>query len=375
MTNNEQSDKIPGRQIHATKINKNASKELNQLSSDMNNLNPFILATLILAFLSVSCEKEELPWVTNGILTYEVSNSNINKNCTSLFFQSKTIGYATTQDGEIFKTNDGGKNWYQLNISSPVPLRTLYFITKDIGYVFGGKENCSPSPCEPFGSIAYKTTNGGRTWQRQNIPNVWSKLNSAYFFNENNGMAVGLGLCIKTTDGGKTWQQFTMNNKTVVSKISFANQETGYALNLGGLYKTNDGGESWRDIGIDNNKMTFDFYFINEKLGYANDLNEILKTIDGGESWSLIDSLENPVNFIHFANEKNGVTLSKRYLSSNWNFDGPPWKHVVRYTNNGGQTWITLEYEEEELNERCLFAKDNVVYSLGYNKIYKLRIE
>ena len=51
------------------------------------------------------------------------------------------------------------------------------------------------------------------------------------------------------------------------------------------------------------------------------------------------------------------------------------WKHVVKFTNDGGQTWTTKELEQEELNERCLFAKENIIYSLSYDKIIKLIIE
>ncbi|HEY5592332.1 MAG TPA: hypothetical protein VIK55_15120 [Paludibacter sp.] len=342
----------------------------------MKSINPFLILTLTVAFLFTSCKNEGLPLVTQGILAYEVSNSNINRYCTSLFLQSKTIGYATTQEGEVFKTTDGGEKWNKLNISSPVPLSASYFLNKDFGYVFGGEAACSPSPCEPYGSVAYKTTNGGRTWQRQSIPYEWSKLYSAYIFSENDGIAVGLGLCIKTSNGGQTWQSFTIG-KNNISKISFLNQNVGYALDLmGGFFKTEDGGQSWKDISINNEKMTFDFCFINETTGYANNSNKLLKTMDGGNSWNMIDTLENSVNSIYFVNEKSGMILSKKFQNDSGIMGiSNPWKHVVKFTNDGGQTWTTKELEQEELNERCLFAKENIIYSLSYDKIIKLIIE
>src|SRR5690606_11931600 len=104
----------------------------------------------------------------------------IKRNCNSLFFVNQMIGYAT-QGGEVFKTSNGGEKWNKLNIASPVPLKSFYFLNKDVGYVFGGNSGCSPSPCNPYGSIAYKTSNGGETWLRQNIPYERSSLNSAYF--------------------------------------------------------------------------------------------------------------------------------------------------------------------------------------------------
>lgn len=338
----------------------------------INRLLPFILTV---TFLFIACDKENFTTEFEGKLNYEVLSSDIERNCTSVFFQNSTTGYATTQDGEVFKTSNGGKNWGKLNISSPVPLRISYFPNKNIGYVFGGESSCSPSPCEPFGSIAYKTSNGGKTWQRQNIPYEWSKLNSTYFFDEKNGVAVGLGLCIKTSNGGQTWQSFTIGRNNI-SKILFLNQTVGYALDLmGGFHKTEDGGQTWKDVIIEDNKMTSEFCFINEELGYANNSNKLYKTTNGGNSWNLIDSLENSINYIHFINEKSGIIISKKYLSDGWGFAPPPAMHVVKQTNDGGQTWTITEFEENDFNERCLFSKDNITYSLGYDKIVKLKIE
>ena len=50
-------------------------------------------------------------------------------------------------------------------------------------------------------------------------------------------------------------------------------------------------------------------------------------------------------------------------------------RYIVQFTNDGGKTWLTREFAEQELNDRCLCLKDNIVYSLAYNKIFKLTIE
>ncbi len=341
----------------------------------MKNNNRLLL--LIFAFSSImaSCEKENFVVEYHGELKYEVFNSNINRNCTSIFFLNSEIGYATTQDGDVFKTSNGGGKWNKLNISSPVPLRTSNFVNKNIGYIFGGESSCSPSPCEPFGSIAYKTSNGGKTWQKQNIPYKWSKLSSAYFFDEQNGIAAGLGLCIKTSNGGKTWQQFSISEKTVVSKISFTSQNVGYSNNLGYLYKTNDGGISWNNISVNDSNLTTDFFFVNDEIGYVSETNKLFKTANGGNSWNLIDTMEYSIFNIHFVNENLGVILSRRYLSDDNGFASPPMKHIIKQTKDGGQNWTISEFDENEFNERCIYAKENIIYSLGYDKVFKITIE
>lgn len=334
----------------------------------------FLILTLTLSLMISSCENEEIPSVPKGTLSYKVSSSNIGRSCLSIYFPSETIGFATTEGGFIYKTSDGGITWNKLNISSPVPLRTSYFLNKDIGYAFGGNSGCSPSPCEPFGSIAYKTKDGGKTWQRLSIPYEWSELSSTHFVNENTGIAVGKGLNIKTSDGGKSWNQVTIDAKNLVSQISFTNQNIGYALNSGSLFKTNNGGGFWKDISINDEKLSYAFCFLNDTLGYAASANNLFKTKDGGDNWILVDGVENFIYYVHFFNEELGITLSQRSLNGGA-FSIPQWRHIVRFTKDGGQTWTTFEYEQLEFNERCVYAKHNIIYSLGYDKIFKLIIE
>jgi photosystem II stability/assembly factor-like uncharacterized protein len=340
----------------------------------MKRVNRFLILTLTLSLLITSCENEDVPAVTKGILSYKVSSSNIGRSCLSIFFPSETIGYATTEGGSIYKTSDGGLSWNKLNISSPVPLRTSYFLNNVIGYAFGGKSGCSPSPCEPYGSIAYKTIDGGKTWQRLIIPYKWSELSSTHFVNETIGVAVGKGMSIKTSDGGKSWHQLAIDGTNLVSQISFTNQNIGYALNSGSLFKTNNGGGTWTDISVNDEKLTYSFCFLNDTLGYASSANNLYKTKDGGGSWTLVDGVENFIHYVHFLNEELGITLSQRSLNGGV-FTIPQWTHIVRFTKDGGQTWTTFEYGQQEFNERCLYARHNIIYSLGSEKIFKLTIE
>jgi photosystem II stability/assembly factor-like uncharacterized protein len=335
--------------------------------------------SLVIVFSSVmisliSCSKEELPSF-KGVLNYESELSNINEWCSSLYFISKKTGYSTTQDGEIYKTVDGGQNWTLYNTETAMPLNGAYFVNENTGYIFGGEKGCSPYPCKVPGSIILKTSNGGKTWERQSIPYAWSELNSAYFFDENSGLVVGLGLCIKTINGGKTWKSLTIG-KNNISKVSFKSNEIGYSLDLmGGLFKTEDSGQSWKEIIITENKMTLDFCFVNARIGYATDNNQLYKTFDGGESWELIETPESSIRYIFFVTENTGLVVGKKFYDSGMLGITSSFRYIVQFTNDGGKTWLTREFKEPELNDRCLFLKDNIVYSLAYNKIFKLTIE
>jgi photosystem II stability/assembly factor-like uncharacterized protein len=340
----------------------------------MKSLNYFliILSSITISFLS--CTKDEL-MVFKGVLDYSSESSNINEWCGSVYFVSKNVGYSTADNGKIYKTADGGQHWTLYDTKTSMPLNGTFFLNEKIGYTFGGKANCSPYPCTVPGSIMFKTSNSGKTWARQSIPYTWSELNSAHFFSENSGIVVGLGLCVKTTNGGNTWDSLTIGNNNI-SKVSFKSQKIGYSLDLmGGLFKTEDAGQSWGIVTITENRMTSDFCFVSESIGYANDNNKLYKTTDGGESWELIVTPESSIRYIFFVTENTGLVLGKKYSNNEFPSLTSSFKHIVQLTNDGGETWITREFEAQELNDRCLFFKDNIVYSLAKDKIFKLTIE
>lgn len=331
-----------------------------------------IFSSITISFLS--CTKDEL-LVFKGDLVYSSEASNINEWCGSVYFVSKMTGYATADNGKIYKTVDGGQDWTLYDTKTALPLNGTFFLNEKTGYIFGGKANCSPYPCNVPGSIMFKTRNGGKTWARQSVPYTWSELNSAHFFSENSGIVVGLGLCVKTTDGGNTWNSLIIG-KNNISKVSFKSQETGYSLDLmGGLFKTEDAGQSWREVFITENGMISDFCFISESIGYANENNKLYKTSDGGESWELIVTPDSSIRYIFFVTENTGLVIGKKYLNSEFPGLTTSFKHIVQLTNDGGETWLTREFEPEELNDQCLFLKDNIVYSLAKNKFFKLTIE
>jgi photosystem II stability/assembly factor-like uncharacterized protein len=340
----------------------------------MKSFNFLIILFSSITIFSLSCSKDDLSDST-AVLLYESQTSRINEWCSSLYFISKQTGYSTTQAGKIYKTADGGQNWTLYNTETALPLNGAFFINENTGYIFGGKSGCSPTPCTVPGSIMLKTSNEGKTWERLTLPYSWSELNSAYFFDENSGLVVGLGLCIRTTNGGKTWESLTIGRNNI-SKIIFKDNEVGYAQDLmGGLFRTDDAGQSWKTIIINESKSTTDFCFVDESTGFAINNNHLYKTSDQGRSWELIKTSEDEVGYTYFVTEKTGIVFGKKYSNSGILDFASTYKYVVQVTNDGGKKWLTKEFAQDEFNDRCLFYKDNTIYSLAYNKIFKLTFE
>lgn len=242
----------------------------------------------------------------------------------------------------------------------------------------------SYTSCEKDDTINFK---GVIEYNSENS-NINEWCSSLFFLSEAIGYTTTYeGKIYKTSDGGQNWTLLNSGTTVPLNTVVFLNETVGYVFGgesscspypcevFGSLaLKTVDGGKTWIKQYVPYAWSELNStYFFNEKTGFTVGLGLCIKTTDGGNSWNLVESFENPINYIYFVNESIGLVISKKYLGESgiWN----PWKHIVKFTNDGGETWVIKEYEIEELNERCLFSKDNIVYSLGHDKIFKLIIE
>ncbi|MBK6482817.1 MAG: T9SS type A sorting domain-containing protein [Chitinophagaceae bacterium] len=126
-------------------------------------------------------------WPT--IITLPPFNSNKNFQ----FFDAK-FGYAGIAN--INKTETGGNSWIQLFLPNNSASLSLYFLSRDTGFVAGNVG---------FASAIYKTFDGGNLWFQceTQYPDSQYYLNEIYFVDKDYGYAVGsFGVFMKTTNGG-----------------------------------------------------------------------------------------------------------------------------------------------------------------------------
>jgi len=105
-------------------------------------------------------------------------------------FPSVNRGYAVGQNGQIFRTSDGGTTWVPQNIPLRINLRSVFFLDEDTGYAVGD------------GGVVIVTSNGGASWT---IVNAGTHLNlwAVHFLDPAVGVAVGQGgIVLKSTSGG-----------------------------------------------------------------------------------------------------------------------------------------------------------------------------
>lgn len=328
----------------------------------------------------------------------EIPNSAVNKT----FFTTALIGHAACDNGRIFKTIDGGVNWYTTMTSniSPSDYFIIYFINQNVGFasrehnnlyktIDGGETWTSVSGISEAiynfsfinenegyavgdSGVIFKTINGGSNWswvgfQVDLIDN--SSLYGVHFLDSNKGFATGArGRIIRTTDGGKTW---TENSPTYndINNIQFLTKEKGIAQVGNSFFKTTDSGSTWNKIGSINYRQyssIVTFKFVNENVGYAAaggpNGGYVFKTIDGGVTWNALNGgfriIDEGVSSISFFNENTGV------ISGGYN------QEKILKTTDGGNSWVQLSnYNFPKIQ----FLDKNLGYAHNYynRKLYK----
>jgi photosystem II stability/assembly factor-like uncharacterized protein len=296
--------------------------------------------------------------------------SNLAETVTSVYFIDGKNGFATTYNGNILKTIDGGLTWNSHSITD-LPINAISFIDDKIGFAVGGKASCGGTGCTVPGSIVFRTEDFGKNWSKLNIPYEWSELNSVSFINENIGFAIGLGLHIKTIDGGKTWEKFEFDYKGLMKKITFITSQTGICAGLfGNIFRTSNQGENWIKSDNESDGHIYDFCFVNEEVGYACGQKEIVKTIDGGKTWRILKNSPSEIRFIHFSDFKNGIAIGYGHYTGG---DFGTMTKAIYWTNDGGLTW-KIE-DNIEFDYVSSFFNKNIGYSVVYGKTYKITIK
>jgi len=131
---------------------------------------------------------------TNGGLNWRTILNDNNSNIFSYNFVSPNTGYAAVWNN-IYKTTNSGFSWVSVLQNPYHEMSAVKFVNNITGYVIQKSYYLNNF------SMLSKTTDGGNTWQSENIG--FADLNRFEFVDANTGYAVGrFGQILKTTNGG-----------------------------------------------------------------------------------------------------------------------------------------------------------------------------
>ncbi len=137
-----------------------------------------------------------------------------------IFFTGNGTGFASGSN-ILLKTTDRGTSWNKVQgfpFEAPADwIRSIQMVNESIGYA-----------CADIGRI-YKTTDGGDNWFRQ-VSGTQEALFSVDFVDELNGTICGFnGTILHTTDGGQTWKQLQNPiGKEIFYSVDMINKDLGY---------------------------------------------------------------------------------------------------------------------------------------------------
>ena len=222
----------------------------------------------------------------------------------------------------------------------------------------------------------YKTIDAGDTWVLQptgfnadsDFPNV------IYFWNENEGIAVGDAFFVNgertffeiytTTNGGEQWNAVPNANMPAgtwsynsMSYYKVRGNSFYFTTSTGTIFKSTDKGLNWTEIMTPENEingLNFDFKDDNNGVLSFYDNDPVIRrqyaTSDGGANWIAVAS-ENVQN-VYYVPSKNA------YFSSGYN-------EPLKYSTDDGQTWTVLPAFSETSTNHIVSSNSGTVYVAG----------
>lgn len=309
----------------------------------------FLLIFLILLSVSFQVQAQA---------NWQKHESPVTADLHNVFFASDSVGWIVTHNtGDILYTKNGGESWSVQAEMGSMYFEDIYFLNKKIGWITA--EN----------GTVFKTTNGGKHWEKDKIADEKSWIYSVHFFDKKNGIAVGLRedqpitLFMKTTDGGKNWKN--IRDKVPASFYEptyFFDNQKGYVAGLSNIIFTSDGGNSWqtqfRIIQSDSTcrEAIRGLTFKSSNKGWAvGHCGLILNTKDG-ENWERQEKFtKNRLRNIAFPSPSEGYIVG----------DSNKEPGVLYHTVNSGNTWETVLRDFPDLHRITL--TENKIWLVGDN--------
>ena len=340
----------------------------------MKKLSVLIAINILILFLLSGCNKDDTligsnnwqaqsglqgNWKVDKIQIIQAP-SNINA---SALMKSALVPFGLMSASNVGWANItfGLEKWNSVISNTNENLNYIGFLDNNFGWAFSKLLYSSTNSL-------YKTTDGGNTWNRTYLNNVY--FNDICFADENKCWATGStnnnqnGIFYSSNGGNNWYLKYPINNGNALS-ICFINNNTGWvsgnANMSGAVFKTTDGGRYWSSQFITGTISLKYVKFLNSSFGYTfgneNSFNAVIKkTLDGGITWSDISApgISN-VTSMQFVNDNYAFLLGCDSYS----------KQFLIRTDNGGSTWMIKDFPYYA--NSISFINSNTGYAVGEN--------
>jgi photosystem II stability/assembly factor-like uncharacterized protein len=272
-------------------------------------------------------------------------------------FNGQDTMWLTTKNNHLLRSDDGGKNWVTIDLSSYGNFRAITFNSRNIGWAVNDK-----------GQV-WSTNDGGNTWELLATLNYEKDpfvgpIIEIHFIDESNGWILDPFSLWSTLDGGITWTKKWIAVKPdqvkelVYQLIPFTKDILWLRGQKNENYYTEDGGKNWEKRKIDDSHTDLNrLFFVSNKIGWvcSGPKGGIYKTQDGGNSWlrQNVDAVEPSLYSIYFIDENEGWAAGRSSIVAE-DISGTT-QGLLLHTVNGGNTWKRVELPG--IDDYYLFVK------------------
>jgi len=243
------------------------------------------------------------------------------RNISSVCFINPAVGWLTTDTAQIYKSIDSGVSWSLQFFPSRSTFGDCIFFDDSTGFASGSTMNGANMYNN---GIIYKTVNGGKNWTLSASYLITvSGIGSLSFPDKRHGWTTGMDYLLKTTDIGQTWQTpvefYTIadsafvHSNGYVNMVYFKDTLNGFGIGrYGHILRTRNGGTSW-NLAAKFTPWLESICFADQSHGIiAGERGAVLVSSDSGANWSLHYPRQQPTmnapwfRSLFFLNTDNG---------------------------------------------------------------------
>ncbi|MCE2742993.1 MAG: hypothetical protein LW701_05415 [Fluviicola sp.] len=355
--------------------------------------NVFSLLTFLFVAISAtnaqnaSTKKAELDESTVGGLNFRLVGPALTSGRIADLAVNQNTWYIAAASGGVWKTTNHGTSFTSIfdNYGSfSTACVELAPSNPNTVWVGTGENNNQRAVC--YGDGVYKSLDGGKSFTNMGLKlsehigniiihptdenTVWV---AAYGPVWSKGGERGV---YKTTDGGKTWERtLFISDETGISEIAIdpKNPNILYAAAhqrrrhewtyIGGgpesaLYKSTDGGKTWREIssGLPKGEMgrigisvsPADENYVYAIIEGKNDKGGFFKSTNKGESWSKMSGFSTSGNYYQEIICDN-TNKDKVFIMDTW----------LHHTTDGGKTIVGTGEDKKHVDNHCIWVNPN----------------
>ncbi len=279
-------------------------------------------------------------WTAKNFISKSYSLATFNVLSLTNDPQNQQVLYLGTRGNGLYKTVNGGENWYQVKDKNN--LLTNRANIYDIAIDPRNNNNLYLGTYQDRYGRLFRSGDAGQSWEE--VYRV-SREKYAIFAVEVDSydpsvvyMGTAEGGFLKSLDFGKNWKVIKWFNGVITDiKINPHDTRTVFvSVANDGIYKTNDKGQNWQKLDSLKNfpeaekVETLVMDNKNPNILYIGSPNGLLKSLDGGETWQRVEIIVPPKSVTIQAVALDPVFSSSLYYAA---------ANVIYRSDDNGQTW------------------------------------